>query len=87
MTWDSYWLYLYYRCVKIGYLYNTSIIQTITIMITYLTLTHPISDGVIIRSLDKLGWLYRKRKAQEDAEAEEDAKIQKEWNKNFEVCV
>ena len=28
---------------------------------------------------------YRKRKAQEDAEAEENAKVQKEWNKNFEV--
>ncbi|XP_067946947.1 dnaJ homolog subfamily C member 8-like [Watersipora subatra] len=26
----------------------------------------------------------KKRKAQEDAEAEEDAKVQKEWNKNFE---
>lgn len=32
------------------------------------------------------GLLYfRKRKAQEEVEAEEDAKVQKEWNKNFEV--
>jgi len=31
--------------------------------------------------------LDRKRKAQEEVEEEEKKKIQKEWDKNYEVCI